>query len=195
MKRRRPARTRTFALFAAALLAGLLLGSLASSQSAGVWHDWAEITNIFVKEAQVDRSEICTINGGGISRPCPSYCAQNSYRGPSSQSCPTCLYSGNLNGYYEAGDKCDTSWPGFNHLCTADELARAASCGATIPAGWYATGAFARTSTGEAINDCNGWTSGGSGLRGTSWAPNTQQGQPSISACSSALPVLCCRDR
>jgi hypothetical protein len=75
------------------------------------------------------------------------------------------------------------------HMCTGEELARSAQLGITPPTGWYSTYTWLITSgaggAASVQSDCIGWTSttamgalGGAG--------------PTVAACSTSEPVLCC---
>lgn len=118
----------------------------------------------------------------------------------------TSTYYGNMHasgsstgptGYVGAKAICETL-VGSNtaHMCTADELIRSAQLGAipaAEPSSWYASGVLGPTNA----NDCKGWTDDGTSY-GSTWnflaaaPPVGASYYPGSTACSQALPILCC---
>ena len=74
-------------------------------------------------------------------------------------------------------------------VCTGQEVVAAASAGEQLDNAWYAAGVAVADTTD--MDDCTGFTSNSSTLRGSRWASATNS--PSVAFCSSQLPVLCCR--
>jgi hypothetical protein len=75
------------------------------------------------------------------------------------------------------------------HICFGDEMVRSSALGLLPSArGWFTSGTVA-TNGPDAINDCNGWTSGSSTVYGTSW---NAAGYPGADTCNTTNNVFCC---
>jgi hypothetical protein len=99
-------------------------------------------------------------------------------------------FTGNLGGLAGAKANCVTACSSSPtaHMCLPDELARSRALGTTIANGWYTTSVMSSASTLTA-DDCNGWSEA-SGRGGPRW--NAADGQPSMVACTTSMPILCC---
>jgi hypothetical protein len=122
---------------------------------------------------------VATINGQPYSVGATKYCGA------------TPLTSGGVSGYLGAKSQCGTACSSTSaHMCTGDELVRAAAVGQTTPIGWYAGAMYAaEPGTSNAVDDCLGFTRS-SVSYGQTWGGSTQA--PTNDACSSSHPILCC---
>lgn len=189
------------------VIAGLFAVTVISSQ---VSHDWTEILNVQVMGQHINTGAIIGNDADftvckrlGISAPCPSFCYGVSYWGPTVTGGPNLdgRYNGDLGGYSGARLKCiidyntprgpDTDY----HICTAEEMLMAATCGVPVAEGWYATGISSRVdASGDSVRDCRGWSIAGTINQGNYWAnDNPFEGSPERSDCNVLRPVLCCR--
>jgi hypothetical protein len=90
-----------------------------------------------------------------------------------------------INGYSGAKSLCETAVGSPSaHMCSAEEVQRSLQAGLALQSGWYETATYAYANTVD-IWDCGGWT--GTTLDAAWW-----NGHPSIDACTTLHPLLCC---
>jgi hypothetical protein len=102
------------------------------------------------------------------------------------------ITSDGLTGYRAGRKLCqDAMQKASAHMCTSEEMARAAQSGQGIspPAGWYSSGTYAIHDTARPNADCLGWTtSNGSQYTANFWEVSA----PSSNSCDTVLPIICC---
>jgi hypothetical protein len=106
-------------------------------------------------------------------------------------------HTGNLGGYAGAKQLCETTCSSTTaHMCTSEELVRTSQLGVTIPTptgvvpgSWYSAG-IRQVASGNPV-DCAGWTNDASGTSSHD-GPFWGLGQPQVTGCFNAAPVLCC---
>lgn len=97
-----------------------------------------------------------------------------------------------VGGYSGARTKCGAvggACSATAHMCTAEEVMRSRSLGATLPAdSWFATG---QTSIGgtDLLFDCGGWIENSASYRGSVLGST---GWPGSTTCSTTRQILCC---
>ncbi|MCK6532992.1 MAG: hypothetical protein L6Q84_08480 [Polyangiaceae bacterium] len=103
----------------------------------------------------------------------------------------TALKTGSTGGYVGVRALCQAlpSCGPSARVCTGPEVVAAASAGEQLDNGWYAAGVAVADTTD--MDDCTGFTSNSSALRGCRWASATNS--PSVAFCNAQMPVLCCR--
>lgn len=99
---------------------------------------------------------------------------------------------GGLTGYRAARKLCQEANPSVPtaHMCTADEMVRAAQdgAGASVSDGWYAVGGYAIHDTARRVNDCDGWTTASSEVTASIWSLTA----PYSDACQTLHVLVCC---
>lgn len=106
----------------------------------------------------------------------------------------TAPVGGSIGGYTGAKVLCEQACGSSSsaHVCTPTEMVRTAQLAVPITnAGRIASGLHVLYPPNNyAINDCNGFTTGGASFYGAAWEP--VEGVATVYACNLSKPLLCC---
>lgn len=175
-----------------AVVTGVVIGALGVGLAIAAPHQWS--TNDPLKASDLNGLNVATYTSdGGTTQ---QSVGTTKFCGLSATTTTGAISYSGLQSYAAAKKMCEVA-PGCSataHMCTGEEIVRSGSLGIPAPAScaWYA-GSYRADSSIAVINDCAGYTFGGSAANsGPAACPNGSAWNWSYSGCNASMLVACC---